>query len=85
MGGIPCRRYHDGKLEFVELSLDVDLANPGLRIHIPKGCGPVVPRVSVVEHASYVVIMFATVTSVFRLALPHPESIAKVRKHPVIT
>ena len=75
----PFRRYHDYKLEFVELSLDVDLANSALRVHIPKGCGPVVPRVCMVELASSVVIMFATVTSVFRLILPHPDTVVKVR------
>ena len=75
----PFRRYHDYMLEFVELSLDVDLANSALRVHIPGGCGPVVPKVDVVECASAVVVMFATVTSVFRLILPHPNTIARVR------
>ena len=72
------RRYFDHTLEFIELSLDSNLACNALRVLISRECGPLVGGVDIVELASHVVILFATATSVHRLVLPHPEAIVKV-------
>ena len=72
------RRYHDHTLEFIELSLDINLACNALRVLISKECGPLVGGVNIVELASHVIILFATATSVHRMVLPHPEAIVKV-------
>ena len=73
-----CRRYQDYTLEFIELSLDSNLACNALRVLIGKECGPLMGGVHIVELASHVAIMFATATSVHRMVLPHPEAIVKV-------
>ena len=72
------RRYYDNIVELVELSWDRDLANNALRLCMSPEYGPLLSNLNIYELASHVVILFTTVTTVFRLVLPHPETIVKV-------
>lgn len=70
-------RYYDNTVELVELSWDRDLANNALRLCMSPEYGPLLSNLNIHELASHVVILFTTVTTVFRLVLPHPETIVK--------
>lgn len=62
----------------MELSWDINLASYGLRLHLPLEYGHILSGVTIYELVSHVAILFGTGSIVYRLILPHPETIAKV-------
>lgn len=72
------RHYEADTLKLLEVSLDTDLAHNALKL-VLKGPGTLLPDVSILELGStHVVVLFATASTVFRLMLPHPETVIKV-------
>ena len=62
----------------LEVSLDCSLAHAAVHVEVRDG-STVVPHVSVQElEGSSVAVLFATTSAVFRLLLPHPDSVNKV-------
>ena len=60
--------------------MDTSLVHNALKLLLTDG-GPLLPSVSIHElGASNVVVLFATSSAVFRLVLPHPEAVLKVRQ-----
>ena len=73
------RQCRGSSVYLLEVSLDCSLANAALHIEV-RDRSTVLPDVTVQEiEGSSVVVLFATSSCVFRLLLPHPETINKVR------
>jgi hypothetical protein len=68
---------HGCTLRLLEMSLDCSLAHAALCLEMRDGSS-LLPTVTVQEiSGSSVTVLFATTSSVFRLSLPHPDSISK--------
>ena len=65
-------------LYLLEMSLDCSLAHAALQLEMKDG-SCVLPNVTVQElEGNSVAVLFATSSCVFRLLLPHPDTISKV-------
>ncbi len=64
----------------LEVSLDVPLVQNALELVLDNS-DHLLPDVCIYEYEkSEVVVLFATTTTAYRLLLPHPEKIVKVRR-----
>ena len=76
---IPCRKCCGHSLYLLEISLDCSLAHAALQLEVKDG-STLLPNVTVQElEGSSVAILFATSSCAFRLLLPHPDAISKVK------
>lgn len=73
-----CRQYESGVLSLVELSLDVNLASNALRLIFGSPTTVLLANDIHEQEDLNVVITFSTTVAVYRLVLPHPETISKV-------
>ena len=75
------RKYCEGSLRLLEISLDIHLVHNALHLDFEGGpaSNTILPDVSIHEYdSSSVVVLFATSSAVYRLTLPHPTAIVKV-------
>nr|XP_054757535.1 nuclear pore complex protein Nup160-like [Lytechinus pictus] len=68
-------RTSQNRVELVESSLNHNLHGNALRLNFQGS--PIIPRVSIHETHSHVVILIATFTSVHRLPFPHPNKLTR--------
>ncbi|XP_030848616.1 nuclear pore complex protein Nup160 isoform X1 [Strongylocentrotus purpuratus] len=66
-------RTSQNRVELVESSLNHNLHGNALRLNFQGS--PIIPRVSIHETHSHVVVLIATFTSVHRLPFPHPNKL----------
>ncbi|XP_072022544.1 nuclear pore complex protein Nup160-like [Amphiura filiformis] len=72
-------RSSQDTVELVELSLDYNLSGNAVRLRFPDA--PILPRVSIHETHSHVVVLVATIHSVHRLVVPHPNKLHRMEPY----
>ena len=72
------RRLLERSVELIEFSFDINLTGNALRLHLPLADTPSSLTVNE-QSSSHVTILFNNGNAVYRLILPHPLEISKVR------